>query len=78
MAGVSLKDLTLAGHDFSLNNSASNENWGEEVAALQAMLDDFVERTSEAAFTLTSRLESLAGQSPAPPREEEGATSMAV
>lgn len=78
MAGVSLKDLTLAGHDFSLNNSASNENWGEEVAALQAMLNDFAERTSEAALTLTSRLENLVGQSPAPPREEEGATSMAV
>lgn len=59
--GVSLKDFSLAGQDFTLNNAAGNEDWGDEITDLQDVLDAFVTKTTEAAQMLASRLEAMRG-----------------
>lgn len=61
VSGVSLKDFTLADHEFSLKNSIDNENWCDEALDLNSCLDDFISKTTEAANKLVSRLKHLAG-----------------
>lgn len=61
IAGVSLKGFSLADRNFSLNNDAANEDWDDELLTLLDVLQDFVSRTTEAADTLTSRLEKIGG-----------------
>ena len=61
IAGVRLKGFSLADRNFSLNNDAANEDWDEELLTLLDVLQDFVNRTTEAADTLTSRLEKIDG-----------------
>lgn len=61
ITGVSLKGFSLADRNFSLNNDAANEDWDEELLTLLDVLQDFVNRTTGAADTLTSRLEKIDG-----------------
>ena len=56
IVGVGLKEFSLAGQNFSLNNNADNQDWGDELAALQDVLSDFTTRTTGAADILASRL----------------------